>query len=264
MAFYAYYRVSTQSQVEANGTQMQIDVIRKYCTDNGIEIAAEYSDEGISGAIDDVDEDAIHKRKGLMSLLAVLQDGDSIIVQNTSRLWRSDTAKVIVRREIKKAHANIKSVEQPTYDIYKKNPNDFLFNAIMEIFDEYDKLTIAMKLAKGRDAKARKGEKSCGNTPLGYRWTVDAKIEIDYNNHLIVKQIFDKYIETGSYAAVQRFCDANNIKTRKGNSFTRQGIKDIITNDFYIGIVTHAGEKVKGDHPVFIDEETFMKANHKK
>lgn len=259
MATYAYYRVSTQTQAEKNSTEMQKDVVEKHCKENGIEINAVFEDNGISGAMDDMDDTII--REGLIELLSTIQEGDTIIVQNTSRLWRSDTAKVMIRREIKKAGANLFSVEQPTYDIFKKNPNDFLINGIMELLDEYDKMSIAMKLAKGRKARANSGNKPCGTAPIGYRWNGN-KIEIDYNNHLIVQDIFKICIDcNGNLSQIMRICADNGYKTTRGKDFSVQAIKNILTNDFYIGIVTHAGKKTIGEHESIIEKTVFDTAN---
>lgn len=259
MATYAYYRVSTQTQAEKNSTEMQKDVVEKYCKENGIEISAVFEDNGISGAMDDMDDTII--REGLIELLSTIQEGDTIIVQNTSRLWRSDTAKVMIRREIKKAGANLFSIEQPTYDIFKKNPNDFLINGIMELLDEYDKMSIAMKLAKGRKARANSGNKPCGTAPIGYRWNGN-KIEIDYNNHLIVQDIFKMCIDyNGNLSQIMRICTEKGYKTTRGKGFSVQAVKNILTNDFYIGVVTHAGKKTNGEHEAIIEKSVFDTAN---
>ena len=81
---------------------------------------------------------------------------DYVVVLNISRLWRSDNVKVLIQRELKKYGCYIKSIEQPSYSIHKKDPNDFLVNGIMELLDQYQQLEIALKLTKGRNKKARK------------------------------------------------------------------------------------------------------------
>lgn len=259
MATYAYYRVSTRTQVEKNSTDMQKNVVKEYCEETGLVLDGTFEDDGISGAMDDM-EDSI-ARNGLIELFSTAQEGDTIIVQNTSRLWRSDTAKVIIRREIKKCGANLVSVEQPNYDIYKKDPNDFLINGLLELLDEYDKISIAVKLAKGRKARAKTGNKPCGNAPIGYRWNGN-KIEIDYNNHLIVQDIFNMCLECkGNLSQIMRDCAEKGYKTTRGKNFSVQAIKNILTNDFYVGVVTHAGNKITGEHQPIIEKSVFEKVN---
>ena len=252
MKYYAYYRVSTESQVEKNGIQMQIDVVTRYAAEHGIEIAGVYKDEGISGTKED--------REGLYELLATMEDGDRVIVQNTSRLWREDNVKVFVHRALKKIHGDVLSVENERYTIYKKDPQDKFFNAIMEALDELDRDMIAMKLAKGRKAKARRGGKSCGIAPYGYRWD-GRDIVPDESTAYRVKAMFTEYVNSyGSYTAVARLCKNNGWKTSRGNDFSINSVHNILKNDFYVGVVTWNGAKSEGTHERLIDESLFNEA----
>lgn len=252
MAIYAYYRVSTQTQVEQNGIEMQVAEVEKYCRDKNIEISGIFKDEGVSGTRVD--------RDGLNELLTNLENGDKVIVQNTSRLWRNDSVKVMIHHELKKINADVLSIEQKTYSIYSKDPNDFLFNGMMELLDQYERMTISMKLAKGRKARAKTGNKPCGKTPYGYKWE-NNRVIVDYNNNLIVKDIFETYVELKSLSKLQKHCEQKNYKTANGNNFSKQALKNIIENDFYIGIVTYAGNKTKGTQEIIVTKELFDKAN---
>lgn len=250
--YYSYYRVSTLSQVEANGISMQVDVVGKYVKEHDIEISGIFKDEGISGTVID--------RPGLTEMLAVLEKGDKVIVQNTSRLWRSDGATYIIKRELTRIGADIISVEQPRYTIYEKNPNEFFMNKIFEALDQYDKMLISIKLAKGRKAKASKGKKPCGAVPYGYKWD-NRDVVIDYNNHLVVIDIFEKYIELRSLEKLRNYCIEKGYKTSLGKDFSKQSLKIIIENEFYIGKLTYADKQVDGEHELFLDKELFEKAN---
>lgn len=252
MAIYAYYRVSTKTQAEKNSTKMQMDVIKKHCEENNVSLDGSFEDEGISGTIEN--------RDGLLECMANLESGDKILVQNTSRLWRKDTVKVFVVRELQKIGADIISIEQPNYTIYEKEPSNKLFNAIMEALDEYDRDIIAMKLAKGRRARAKSGNKPCGTAPYGYKWQGN-EIIVDFNNNLIVQDIFRQYIKLKSLAKLKSYCDSKEYKTSTGKDFSKQALKNIIENDFYIGIVTYAGKKTTGEHQPIVEKSVFDKAN---
>lgn len=260
MAYWVYMRVSTKTQAEKNSTENQKEGIYKYVEDHGIDVAGEFSDEGISGAIDKTaSDDAIHKRVGLIELLGTAKKGDTIIVQNTSRLWRSDTAKVLVRRELMKNSLKIIAVDNPDYDLYTKDPVEMLMNGIMEILDEYEKMTIAIKLARGRMARAKNGYKACGTAPIGYMWKGN-NVVVDRTTSDMVRFIFQTYIETGSLKRTVGILSSMGHLTNRGNEFSTMAISRILNNDYYIGIVTHAGIKSKGHHLPLIDQETFDKA----
>lgn len=249
---YAYYRVSTQTQAEQNGISMQVDVVERYCRENGIEIAECFTDEGVSGTIAD--------REGLSDLLATMEKGDKVIVQNTSRLWRNDTVSYLVKHALKKLEADVISVEQPTFTVYYTDPNDFLLNGIMELLDQWDRMSISTKLAKGRKARANKGNKPCGLVPYGYRWQGN-DVVIDYNNNLIVKDMFEKYLELKSLSKLSDYCTSKGYKTTFGKDFSKQTLGNMLKNDFYIGVVTYADKKIVGNHPAIIENELFESVN---
>lgn len=77
--------------------------------------------------------------------------------------------KVLVHREFKKHGVDVRSIEQPTYSIYKKDPNDFLINGLMELLDQYQRLEIALKLDRGRSKKAQQGGYVGGRATFGYK-----------------------------------------------------------------------------------------------
>ncbi|MGM0710306.1 recombinase family protein [Brevibacillus parabrevis] len=89
------------------------------------------------------------EREGLNDMISSFGDEvKRVIVMNTSRLWRSDTVKVLVKRQLEKANADVVSIEQPTYSIYTKDLNDFLINGMMELLDQYERMSINLKLAR--------------------------------------------------------------------------------------------------------------------
>lgn len=260
--FYGYCRVSTETQAEKGyGLEAQEKEIRKYATAHGLELEAVFTDAGISGNLKDTDEDeAISKRAALMEMLSTLNAGDTVIVLNTSRLWRSDMTKAIIRRELMKHGAKILSVEQPKYDLYTKDPNDYLINAIMEALDVYERMSIALKLARGRTIKAKGGDKPAGVAPFGYQYSADKKhIDIDPVEAQAVKMIFTEGQKGQSLHQVANYLNAREIKTRRGKEWSAGNVQVIMRNRFYIGELTHQGKPIKGNHEPIISRVQFGK-----
>ncbi|MEM1506341.1 recombinase family protein [Domibacillus sp. 8LH] len=253
-----YVRVSTETQAEKGyGKDVQENAIKEYCKQNGLELVEVFRDLGVSGTL--------IERDGLTEVLAAVSEGEvkTVVVMNTSRLWREDNAKVMIKRQLMKANAEVKSVEQRTYSIYDKDPNDFLINGMMELLDQYDRLSINMKLAKGRRQKAKGGVKACGNAPIGYKWKhegVDKPIIIiDEEKSPIVKEIFKSYLEHKSLLKVQRHLKEKGYKSQQGKDFSTMAIRNILTNRFYLGELKHSDLNVSGQHEPLINRITFGK-----
>ena len=189
-----YVRVSTQGQAkDGYSLSYQQDEIRSYREEQGWNLLHMFMDEGISGA--KVDEDTLEvDRIGFQDVLSALstQTIDAVVVLNTSRLWRSDIMKVLVHREFKKHGVDVKSIEQPTYSIYKKDPSDFLINGLMELLDAYQRLEISMKLSRGRNKKAQQGGYAGGRAAFGYKAKKGQKvIEINLDEATAVQRLFE-------------------------------------------------------------------------
>lgn len=263
LTVYAYMRVSTETQADKGyGLDVQRAEIDKYAKDNGITISDYFTDAGVSGAAKDTAEDgeAISKRAGLLDLLATISEGDAVLVLNTSRLWRSDNTKVLVRREIMKRHAKIISIEQPKYDIYATDPNDRLIAGIIELLDEWERLSIALKLARGRTIKAKGGDKPAGVCPYGYQYAEDKKsVIVSEQEAQLVKFMFTEGQKGRTLTQIADALNDKGIVTRQGKAWCRGSVRAILRNSFYTGELSHQGKPIKGNHDPIISKVQFGK-----
>ncbi|MFD0959146.1 recombinase family protein [Paenibacillus chungangensis] len=253
-----YVRVSTSGQAkDGYSLSYQQDEIRSYCREQGWNLLKLYSDEGISGA--KVDEDELEvDRFGFRSMLAALSTKtiDAVVVLNTSRLWRSEIVKVLVHREFKKYGVDVKSIEQPTYSIYKKDPSDFLINGLMELLDAYQRLEISMKLSRGRNKKAEQGGYAGGRVAFGYKACKGHKaIEVNEKQAQAVIRLFDirEQYPTWTLERIASALNEEGFTTQQGKLFTKVQVKRILDRrDFYRGLYRYGGIEAEGLHQAII------------
>jgi DNA invertase Pin-like site-specific DNA recombinase len=260
---YGYVRVSTGTQSEKGyGIDTQRQAIEKYCKDNNFELLNIFEDRGRRGTepVETDGDELISRRKGLLELLSALNGVNKIIVLNTSRLWRSDIAKVLIRREIERKCGEVISIEQPRYSIYKKDPSEVLINGMFELLDEYERISIALKLARGRTTKAHKGDKPAGATPYGYAYSTDKKNVVVVDDEAsTVKRIFS-LAQAGN--TIQKIVDTLNgdgLLTKQGKLWTKATVHGMLRNVFYTGVFTHQQKEIKGNHEALISKIQFGK-----
>lgn len=265
MAVYGYARVSTATQVDMFGLDRQRHAIKDYCQAHGLALAQIYEDAGISGNIGPASgEEALTRFHGMLGMLATLEEGDTVVVLNTSRLWRSDMAKVLVRRELIKAKANLVAIEQPKYDLNATDPGEYLANAIMEVLDVYDRMKVVRQMSEGMAAKARAGLKPAGLTPYGYRYSADKKsVEVDPAEAATVRRIFLAAHQGVSLRRIAKALAKDGITTRRGKHWSAQGLSFILGNRFYTGELTHQGRRYQGKHEAIISKVLFGRTQSK-
>ena len=260
---YGYIRVFTDTQSgKGYGLEIQSEAIKKHCEENAFELIDIFEDQNVSTTeiAEPSSTDLISKRKGLLQLLSQLDGVNTIVVTNTNCLWSSDIANVLIRREVRRKYGEVISIEQPFYSIYKKGPNEVLINGMSELLDEYERVSVALKLAKGRAIKASKGDKPAGVTPYGYKYSDDKKrVEINDLESIIVKRIFKLAQYGKTIQQIVNALNAEGITTRQGKAWTRGTIHGMLRNDFYTGVLTHQQERMNGNHMAIISKIQFGK-----
>lgn len=254
--YYGYIRVSTETQAEkGGGLDVQKAAILKYAEDNGIDLERIFCDAGISGTQESRPE--LDKL-----LLETIKEGDTVIVHNTSRLWRSIFAQATVMKAVIQAKANIRSIDEPNFDVYlyQKDPENFMITGMLGMLDQWERMTIARKLARGRTSKASKGDKPAGVCPYGYQYTADKKhIELNPAEAPVVRMIYTEGQKGTSLDKIARMLNQKGLKTRRGCDWQKGNLHIILKNNFYTGIVTHQGQEIPGNHEPIISKVQFGK-----
>ena len=271
--YYGYIRVSTETQAkDGNGLDVQRNAILDYAKANNIQVSEIFEDKGISGTKESRPElDRL--------LIETIKDGDVIIVHNTSRLWRDIFAQATIMKAVMNAKASIYSIDDPEFDVYKfmTDPNNFMISSMMGMLDQWERMTIARKLARGRASKANQGNKPAGICPYGYKYSEDKKtVIIDEEQAKTVRFIFSEAQKGKSMQTIADELNEQGIpsrfagltkKTKDGKEvafsgkWNRGAIHAIAHNRFYIGELEHDGKTIQGNHEPIITKVQFGKVN---
>ncbi len=108
---------------------------------------------------------------------------------------------------------------------------------------------------KMRD-KAKKGGYLGSNTPYGYDYRNKMFIE-NVEEAEIVKKIYSYYLKGWSMGKIAKYLDRIKAPSKRGGTWHKRTISDILNNPLYYGAVKWDGIISSGSHQAIIDKETF-------
>lgn len=265
MKLVGYVRVSTEQQIEKYGIPMQKERITKHCRSLGLTMDRIFMDAGKSGAMKD-DEDEPRNRQGFLELLAYVEEDPAVtgvIVVDTKRLWRNENARVWVCRELRKRKIDVYSIDESEFTLFPDSPIRTFTTKVIAAIAELDRDTINKRLADGRGTKARTtGTKPAGNTPFGYMYSSDKKsLCVNAWEAVIVREMFRRREEGSGLSDIVKAFAEKGYRNRSNKPFSKQAISYMLKNPFYCGILTHAGEQIRGSHEPLISKSAWKALN---
>lgn len=260
----AYKRVSTDTQVEKYGLPVQQKAIEDLCARNNYYLEKTFTDEGISGFLKD-EEDIPSKRTGFLSMVQYLKEDPSIktvVVYDTSRLWRSTNAWTYVTKILKKLKVDIKSVNNPGFTLYPESSSEKFLTGIVALTNCYDRDVIVERLEGGRSYKATVAHsKPCGTLPYGYRYSYDKKsVEINPEESKAILRMFNLAAKGYNKIEITKIMKDEDYKNRNNKPFPQSSIYYILKNDFYISVLRY-NDKMHGTHRPIVPMELWNKVN---
>ena len=141
---------------------------------------------------------------------------------------------------------------------------------IASVFSQLERETIAERIRDNMHELSKTGRWLGGTTPTGYESesisnvTVDGKkrkacmLKMIPEEIVLVKLIFDKFLETGSLTKTDQFLLAGQYRTKRGKTFTRFAIKGILSNPVYMIADEDAYRYlVENEADLFAEKELF-------
>ena len=253
-------RVSTDMQAEEGlSIPAQLAEMREFCEKRGWKIVAEFIDAGYTGSTMD--------RPGLQGLLAALEQRsfDVVVVHELSRLSRSIFDTFDLFEMFGRYNAGFASVKEPNFDF--TTPTGKLFLTLLAALNQYYLDLLRMHTAKGKRERARQGLYNASIIPFGYKATGEARTPpaVDPQAAEGIRLAFETY--GAGRASDQEVADLLNDRghrSARGRRFSKDTVRDILQNRFYIGEVVygtkHKGQPLeyfRGQHEPLVSEDLF-------
>lgn len=257
-----YARVSTEDQAKNYSLPSQLEEMRKFADEHGLEVVGEFVDEGISGAILDrpaLDELREHIRQKMV---------DVVIVYDPDRLSRKLVHLMVLADEFERQGAQLLFVTQSM----GQSPEDRMLFGMKGLFAEYERTKLLERTMRGKLRKAKDGKQPGGKALYGYR-LVNGKHEIYEEEAEVVRTIFDWLVKDGlTMYACRKHLNKSGIPSPTGKKWwTRGTVYRIVSNEAYIGtwyynkrcekdgrdVIKTKGEWVRILIPAIISTNTF-------
>lgn len=265
----SYLRVSTREQAERGGREegfsipAQRDANKKKAQSMGAMVVKEFVERGVSATTTN--------RPELKAMLRYLEEEagsiDYVIVHKVDRLARNRADDVELNKRFDELGIRLVS----TSENIDQSPGGMLLHGIMSSIAEFYSKNLSNEVKKGMTEKVRTGG-SVGRAPLGYRNIIELvegrenrTVVIDEQRAHLITWAFKQYA-TDEYS-VRSLTDAlvkRGLTMPASAKFTERPVESrqvhqILTNPYYLGIVTYKNVQYPGKHQPLIDSDVFEK-----
>lgn len=253
----AYARVSSGKDAMLHSLSAQVSYYsEKIQKHTGWKYCGVYADEAATGTKDN--------REQFQKLLEKCRAGsvDLILTKSISRFARNTITLLETIRELKKLGVDVLFEEQ---NIHSMSSDGELMLTILASYAQEESLS-ASENRKWQIRKDFEQGKIGSITIFGYRRNSDGVLEIEPAEAEIVRMIFADYLSGMGGGKIANKLNEMGIRTAQGNLWTSPRIKELLSNEKYIGNMllqkyyrnNHIEKKKMQNHgelPMFLVEE---------
>lgn len=236
----AYCRKSTKGK-GADGKERQErsipgqrQEIEKYAAVNGYRIDKWYIDDGVSGWKLDA------KRPSFSQMIKEANDlgVSAVLCDDIDRFSRADTMQVMSDvQALKNAGVTVLAlVNQGKYELSKMSIEKIIMFSFQANSSHEYSMKLSRRLSISRRNTARKGKRSGGMAPYGYKNDGAGSLIVDPQKASIVQKMFETYL-SGARSLLSIADDLNKqgVPGPRGGEWTRETVKCLLTNRAYRG-----------------------------
>ncbi len=251
-AIYTRVSTTTQAEKEYSSCEAQKDRITSFIqSQEDMEIFKEYADPGFTGG--DLERPALNE------LLRDIESGkvDLVLTYKIDRLTRSSKDFYALIEFFDKHKVSYISVTE-RFDT--ASPSGRLLRNIMLTFAQFEREMTSERIKDKFEQRAIKGLWNGGIAPFGYK-RENKKLVADKSNAKCLREIFETFVETGSFKSVMDVVRQKEFKnTNSKHHLSECAVYHILRNPVYIGKVVWNNKVYEGIHEPLVSEELFSEA----
>ncbi len=205
-----YARVSTDEQARHGySLRQQIERLREYCQERGIEVVEEITDPGQSGATLD--------RPGMDHVRDLVAAGgiSVVLAQDRDRFAREPAYHYLLRREFEEYGTVLRALN----DNGDGSPESELQQGILDQLAKFERAKMTERTRRGRLQRAREGKiLPVGHPPYGFTYNADnTNYVVKEPEAAIVREIFERLACGASVRSVERDMTERGILSPGGS-----------------------------------------------
>ena len=227
MKIAAYCRVSTDKDEQLASLHHQREFFAAYAQRNGHTLVRLYADEGISGT-------SVKKRGEFQRLMHDAEAGlfQMVVVKDVSRFARNTVDALQSVRRLKALGINTLFL---TANMDSMGDSEFILTLFSAMAQE-ESANISKRTKFGKRINAEKGR--VPQRVFGYDRIDNFTLEINPEEARIVRRIFSLYTHQGmGCRTISMTLNRDGDKTKFGNDWNARGIRRVLTNPLYSGIL---------------------------
>lgn len=202
-------RVSSDEQAASGlGIAAQLHACHEWARRNGAAVAAEFVEDGVSGAT------GLESRPAMIDAIAALEPGDVLLCAKRDRLGRDPMVIAMIEAGVVRKRCRVVSAAGEGTD--SDEPSAILMRRLVDSFAEYERLVIKARTRAALAAKRRRGERT-GSVPFGHDLADDRRTLIPNETELALVGLMRQWKAAGlSYRQIADEMNRAGIPTKTG------------------------------------------------
>lgn len=246
-----YARTSSNSQRFGYSIDEQVRRCWEQCESVGWNVRYVFTDEAKSGRNTD--------RPKFQTMLEKAEQGllDVVVFWKLDRFCRSLVDLVKTAEQLEEWGVALQSVTE--YIDTTSPVGRFNFRNLASAAELETDLT-GQRVQMGMYGLAQDGKWPNDYPPLGYDKSADGTLEVNEREAELVERIFQLYLEERSMPQVAFHINTDEIRTKRGESWCRQSVKKVLSNELYIGTYQVADYESHIESYRLISDDLFEEA----